>query len=152
MSSERNDFPEYVIDDSHHEEGTLFLPTPDNHRDPWLPFYAGILTGLAGSALVAVSWLGGALIAIGYGLSALKLRGRANRFAKALGFGFGVTAILGAALTAGEMAGLAAVRHFIVMAGDRHLVFPVFALMPWVLGVLKYLYAVIWRRTRVQAA
>ncbi len=161
MSSDpRGDFPEYVTGESDqnpdHEEGTLFLPTPEGHRDPWAPFYAGILTGLAGSALVVVSpWLGGALIAIGYGLTALALRGSANRFAKALRLGFALVALLGAALIAADMALSPALRHFIDMAGNRHLVFPGFALMPWVLGVLRYLYAVIWppkRRTTVQPA
>ncbi len=161
MSSDPGrDFPEYVSDESNqnpdHEEGTLFLPTPEDHRDPWMPFYGGILTGLAGSALVVISpWLGGALIAIGYGVTAFALRGCANRFAKALRLGFALVALLGAALIAADMAVSSALWHFVAMAGDRHLIFPGFALMPWVLGVLRYLYAVIWppkRRTTVQPA
>lgn len=157
MSSDpRVDFPEYVTGESHREEETLFFPTPENHGDMWMPFCAGILADFAGGALIAISpWLGGALTTIGYSVSALKLRGRRSRFAKALRFSSGITALLGAALATGAISAPVAVQHFVEMTVNRHLIFPFFALMPWVLGVLKYLYAVLWppkRRTAVKPA
>ena len=98
-SNSERDVGDYVTDNSREEEGTLFVPVPEGHRDPWMRLCAGILTGLAGAAIVTVSpWVAGALISIGYGLAALNLKGSANCCARALCFGFIVTALLGAAL------------------------------------------------------
>jgi hypothetical protein len=156
MSSDpERDIGDYVTDNSQHEEGSLFLPAPEGNSDPWALFFAGILMGLAGGVLVPVSaWVAGALIVIGYGLTALSLKGSARRFARALCFGFAITAVLGAALFAGEIAAPAAFRRLISVPANLHLIFAVFALMPWALGLLKFVHALIWRprrRTKVRA-
>jgi hypothetical protein len=150
MSSDSGrDFGDYVTDNSSEEEGTLFVPVPEGHRDPWMRLCAGILTGLAGAVLVPVSpWVGGALISIGYGLAAFNLKGSPNSCARALCFGFTVTALLGVALVAGEATAPVTVQHLVLVAGKHHAIFASFALMPWALAVLKFLQSLVARSKR----
>ena len=147
MSSDSGrDFGDFVTDNSTDEDGTLFLPSPEGNGDPWALFFSGILIGLAGGALVTVGpWLAGALIMTGYFLTALSLKGSSNRLANGLCFGFIISAILGAALIGCEIGAPKATSRFIVAAGNRHLVFPSVALIPWALGFLRYVHILIWR-------
>ncbi len=156
MSSDREpDLADYVTDNSAHEEGTLFLPTQEN-GDPWTFLPGGILVALAGGVLAPLSvQLAGALIALGYGLAAITLRRNRSCFAKALRFGFGVTAILGAALLAAGIASPEAVRHAVVAPGHHLTMFLGFAAMPWALGALRLLYGLVsclWRPKRIANA
>jgi hypothetical protein len=148
-SNSDGDLPDYITDNSLNEDATLFLPATDGNRDPWTLFFWGILIALAGSVLVPVApWLAGALIAIGYTLTACTLAGSKRRFARSLALGFTLAAVLGAGLVAVYIYAPKATWHFILVAGNRHLIFPSFALMPWVLGVLKYIHALIARSRR----
>ena len=142
MSSDsESDITDYVSDNSPNEEGTLFLPSPDGRLDSWTLFFMGILAGLFGAALVPISlWLAGTLIFAGYGFTAVSLR-RAGKFGRALRFGFAITAILGAAVVLGDALTPKTAWQVIFLAGERHLIFPGFALMPWILGILRYGYA-----------
>jgi hypothetical protein len=147
MSSDsERDIGDFVTGNSTDEDGTLFLPSPEGNTDPWTLFFSGILIGLAGGALVTVGpWLAGALIMTGYFLTALSLKGSSNRLANGLCFGFIISAILGAALIACEIGAPKGTSRFIVAAGNRHLVFPTVALIPWALGFLRYVHILIWR-------
>jgi hypothetical protein len=150
MSSDSGrDFGDYLTGNSTDEDGMLFLPSPEGHTDPWALFFSGILIGLAGGALATVApWLAGGLIMTGYFLTALSLKGSSNRLANGLCFGFTISAILGAALIAFEIGAPKATWHFVVVAGNRHLVFPSVALIPWALGILKYVHILISRPKR----
>jgi hypothetical protein len=154
-SNSERDIGDYLTDNSPNEEGTLFLPSPEGHRDPWTLFCAGILAGLAGSVIVTISpWVAGGLISIGYGLAAFSMRGSANSCGRAVCFGFAITALLGAALVAGEAAAPIAVQKLILAAGKHHAIFGSFALMPWALAALKLVRVLVARprrRTSVQA-
>ena len=145
MSSETDgDVVDYVTDQSAHEEGTLFLPCPDGKPDRWSIFFIGILCGIAGGALVPLSaWLSGAIICVGYGLAAFTLRNSCNRLGRSIRFGLVIAAILGAALFVGESLAPETVRRTMALAGNRPLIFPGFALMPWVLGIVRYAYALV---------
>ena len=148
-SNSGHDIGDFITGNSTDEDGTLFLPSPEGHTDPWALFFSGILIGLAGGALVTVApWLAGGLIMTGYFLTALSLKGSSNRLANGLCFGFTISAILGAALIAGEIGAPKATWRFIVAAGNRHLAFPTVALIPWALGILKYVHILIWRPKR----
>ena len=150
MSSDSGrDIGDFITGNSTDEDGTLFFPSPEGHTDPWALFFSGILIGLAGGALVTVApWLAGALIMTGYFLTALSLKGSSNRLANGLCFGFTISAILGAALIVGEIGAPKTTWRFIVAAGNRHLAFPSVALIPWALGILKYVHILIWRPKR----
>ncbi len=126
------------------QEDPLFLPVPENAPDSWSVFYSGILIGFAGGALpAAVPWLAGVLIAVGYGLTALTLKGRSNRFTGALRFGFVLSALLGVALVAGEAFAPKVTQVIVDAIGKHHLIFATVAATPWVLGVLRYVYALL---------
>ena len=108
-----------------------------DHRSLDLLF-AGILAGLAGGVLVAISpRFGAALASIGYGLAAFILKGSTYRLGKALCFGLAITALLSAALIAYEVKAPLAVQHLVLWAGKRHLIFASFAVVPWALAALK---------------
>ncbi len=142
MSSDsEGDITDYVTDNSHREEGTLFLPSPDGRPDRWTLFFCGILLGMFGGALVAISlWLAGALIFIGYGLTAFSLRS-AQGFGRALRFGFLIAAVLGAAVLLGDAVAPKSAWRVVSALAERHLVFPSFLFMPWILGTLRYAFA-----------
>ena len=140
--SDRN-IVDYATDSSQHEEGTLFLPAPEGRPDPWTFFFFGILIGTVGGALTALSpLLAGAMILAGYGVTAVTLKGSRKRFGRALRFGFAISALLGGALLAGAILAPDVALHPILVR-ERHLIFLGFALMPWVLGVLRYLVALV---------
>ena len=145
MSSDReSDAVDYVSDNAERDEETMFLPAPDARPDHGTFLFAGILAGLGGGALVPVSpWLAGGLIFIGYGLAALTFRGARGGIGSALRFGFGITAILGAALLLGEIAAPHAIWRLVSSPGDRPIIFPGFAVMPWFLAFLHYVYRLI---------
>ncbi len=145
MSSDsEGDIGDYVGDNSHQEEGTLFLPSPDGRPDRWSFFFIGILSGMLGGALVVISpWLAGALIFIGYGLTAVSLRSVRHGFGRALRFGFAITAVLGVAVLLGDALAPKAAWRVISAIGERHLVFPGFVFMPWILGILRYFYSLV---------
>jgi hypothetical protein len=150
MSSDSGrDIGDYITGNSNDEDGSLFIPSPEGHTDPWALFFSGILIGLAGGGLVTLApWLAGALIMSGYFLTALSLKGSSNRLANGLCFGFTISAILGAALIAGEIGAPKTTWRLIVEAGNRHLAFPSVALIPWALGILKFVHILIWRPKR----
>lgn len=145
MSSESNgDVVDYVADQSAHEDGTLFLPCPETGPDRWSMFFIGILSGVAGGGLAPLSaWLAGALIGVGYGLAAFTLRNSCGRFGRAIRLGFLVPAILGAALLVGGLAAPHATGYAMSLTGHRPILFPSFALMPWILGLLRYAYTLV---------
>ncbi len=151
MSSDsERDMIDYIDDDAHHEDETLFIPAPDGRPDNWTAFYIGILTGIVGGGLVALApRLGGILIVAGYGLTAFTLKARGNRFARALRFGFLVSAVLGAALVAGEIYCPNTVWQFIAVASERHLIFTSVVAFPWATGMLRYVYALVRREKRL---
>jgi hypothetical protein len=95
-----------------------------------------------GGALAPLApWLSGLLILAGYALTAFTLKSTGNRFIRALRFGFGVTALLGAVMLACEILFPKAAWHFIEMAGQRSLIFASVALTPWLLGLIRYVFA-----------
>ncbi len=156
-------WPDDVNGDSRNGEPAIYFP-PDRDRFyptdedsfPWTTFFWGIIIGLAGSVLVPVSaWVSGVLIIIGYGLTVFALADSKRAFARSLTVGFTLAAVSGAGLIATYIYAPEATWHFIEKAGSRHLLFPTFALMPWALGVLAYILALIawpWRRGGVPAS
>lgn len=142
MSSDsERDIGDYITDNSVTEEGTLFLPAPNGRPDSWSFFFGGILIGMAGGGLVTLApWLGGSLILVGYGTTAFTLVGSRRRFGRALRFGFVIAALFGAVLLAGDIVATGPTWHVISAIGERHLFFPSFVLMPWVIGPFRYLY------------
>ncbi len=142
-SGSEPEFTDYITDEAQTEEGSLFLPAPEPSSDPWMRLILGIMAGLGGAALVSISpKLATVLISIGYSVAAFGLRGRGSDFGSALCLGFTITALLGAALLVVELAAPLAAQHLIQEVGKRHLILPGFALLPWALAVLKYVYAV----------
>jgi hypothetical protein len=135
---------DYLTDEAQQEDETLFIPVAEPGGDRWTRFLLGILAGLGGAALITVSpLLGASLITIGYSVAALSMRGGANRFASSLCLGFALTALIGAALIAAEFTVPLMAHRFIAYGGQHFLVFPAFALLPWALAMLKYVYAVV---------
>jgi hypothetical protein len=143
MSSRQDhDEIDYFEDTSQHEDETPFIPVPDSTPDSWTAFYSGILIGLAGGGLMTLApWLSGLLILAGYGMTALTLKSTGNRFIRALRFGFGIAALCGGAMLAGEILFHKAAWHYIEKAGERSLIFVSVALTPWLLGFIRYAYA-----------
>lgn len=137
-------------DTAHHEDETLFIPVPESAPDSWTAFYSGILIALGGGALASLApWLSGLLVLAGYGLTALTLKSTGNRFIRALRFGFGIAALLGAVMLACEIMFPQAAWHFIEMAGKRSLIFASVALTPWLLGLIRYVFALARGEKRV---
>jgi hypothetical protein len=143
MSSRQDrDEVDFFEDTTHREDETLFVPVPESAPDSWTTFYSGILIGLAGGALASLApWLSGMLILAGYALTAFTLKSTGNRFIRALRFGFGITACLGAVMLAGEILFPKAAWHCIEKAGERSLIFASVALTPWILGLVRYVFA-----------
>jgi hypothetical protein len=144
MSSgpDRDEFLDYLDDKSQHEDETLFMPVPDSRPDSWSVFYSGILIGIIGGSLIALApWLSGLLVFAGYGVTAMTFKGRGNRLSRALRFGFGSSALFGAAILGGETVFPETEWGFIEAASNRHLTFAGIALMPWAAAVLRYAYA-----------
>jgi hypothetical protein len=143
-SPQERDHIDYFDDDAHHEDGTIFIPVPNSAPDTWTGFYCGILIGIAGGMLASLSlWLAGVLIFAGYLLTALTLKRNGNRFVRSLRFGFGISALAGAAIFTGDIFFPNAAWRFVSMAGDRSLMFVSVAFLPWFLGMLRYFYAVL---------
>ena len=138
-SNSESDLGDYIEDRSPHEEGTLFLPCPDERPDRRTFFFIGILCGMFGAAIVPLSlWLSGTLIFIGYGLTAFSLRSAVTAFGRALRFGFAVTAVLGAAIVLGDAWVPISAWRIMSAPAERHLFLAAFSLMPWILGLLRY--------------
>ncbi|MGO9545987.1 MAG: hypothetical protein ACLPPF_14500 [Rhodomicrobium sp.] len=143
-----SDLEHDTFGDTEHED-PFFLHVPENTLDSWSLFYSGILIGFAGGALPsAAPWLAGILIAAGYGLTAFTLKGPSRRFAGALRFGFVLSALSGAALFAGEIFAPKVTQIIVDAMGKHHLIFASIATTPWVLGVLRYVYALLMQRKR----
>jgi hypothetical protein len=146
-SNSDGNWPDYVNGNSFNDDPVPYVPGMDESRFYWTPLFWGIVTGLAGSALVPLSaLLSGALIVAGYGLTTFALAGSERRFVRSLAIGFALAAFSGAGLFAAYIYAPEATWNFIVKAGNRHLLFPSFTLMPWVLGVFTYILALIARR------
>jgi hypothetical protein len=141
-SRSQRDFIDYIDDHSLHEDETPFIPVrPDGPPDSWSAFFGGTIIGISGGALVPFApWLAGALVAIGYGMTAYTLGGSRNRFVRALRFGFAIPALIGAATVVGEALSPSTTWSIVKFLGDRHLIFCGLAAMPWVLTLLKYTY------------
>jgi hypothetical protein len=117
------------------------LPAGPESYPIWSRFWGGILTGIAGGALVPLGpWLGGALILAGYGMTEIALGKSPNRFVRALRFGFGVSAIIGAATFAGAVLLPEWTSSLIAILGKRRLIFCGVMAMPWAFAVAKYVY------------
>ncbi len=136
------DVIDYIDDNSQNEDETAFFPVrPDSMPDAWSGFLGGILIGLAGAALVVLApWLGGSLIFVGYGMTALTLRGRRNRFARALGFGYALLAWAGAAMLLGEIFFPNVTASVVDAAASHHAVFISMATLAWPIALLKYIF------------
>jgi len=107
--------------------------------DSWNTFYLGILIGIGGGAVTCLSpWLGGALFAVGYGMTACSLRGSASRVSNALLFGFKWAAIAGALLFAGVFLFPESTGAFVEAVGRRHAIFLGVATLPWMIAIVKY--------------
>jgi hypothetical protein len=152
MSSrqEERDDIDFFEDNAQREDETLFIPVHENTPHSWTAFYTGILIGIAGGALASLApWLSGVLIFAGYALTAFSLKRTGNRFIRALRFGFGVAALLGAIMLACEILFPKAAWHFIEMAGQRSLIFVSVVLTPWLLGLIRYVFALARGEKRV---
>jgi hypothetical protein len=143
MSSRQDrDDVDIFEDSTQHEDETLFIPVPESTPHNWTGFYCGILVGVAGGALAPLApWLSGLLILAGYGLTAFTMKSASNRFIRALRFGFGIAALAGAIMLAGEILFPKAVWHFVGRAGERSLIFASAAAAPWLLALIRYAYA-----------
>ena len=136
------DVIEYFDDTSQNEGETPFLPVrPDSSPDAWSAFWGGILIGLAGAALFTLApWLGGSLIFAGYGMTALSLRGSRNGFGRALGFGYGLLAGVGATTVLGVVFFPNITASVIDAAAAHHVIFVSLATLAWPIALLKYLF------------
>jgi hypothetical protein len=142
MSSRQNRDETDFLEDTAHEDENLFIPLPESTPDSWTAFYVGILIGITGGALATLApWLSGLLILAGYGLTASTLKSTASRFIRALRFGFALAALSGAVLLAGEVLFPKAIWHFLEVAGRRSLIFVSVLAAPWLLGLIRYAYA-----------
>jgi hypothetical protein len=141
-SGPERDMIDYIDDNTHHEDETLFIPVPDGKPDNWSVFYLGILTGLVGAGLLPLApWLAGVLIFVGSAVTAFTLKARSNRFARALRFGFVCSAAFGAAIVTAEVLFPREMWHAVKMGSERSLIFGSAAAMPWAICLLRYLYA-----------
>jgi hypothetical protein len=151
MSSGSNrNFIDYLDDTSQNEDETIFFPVPPSgYPDNWSVFYLGILTGIAGAALVPLSlWLSGSLIFAGYGMTALTLSGKSNRFTRSLCFGFGVSSIVGAAVLVGSIVFPKSTWSITMAVGEKNLIFLSVLTMPWFLMFARYMQLIFLPRTR----
>ena len=141
------DVIEYFDDTSQNEDETLFCPVrPDSSPDAWSAFWGGILIGLAGAALVTLApWLGGLLTFAGYGMTALSLRRSRNGFGRALGFGYGLLAGVGAAMFLGVVFFPNITASLIDAAAAHHVILISLATLAWPIALLKYLFNLVFR-------
>ena len=141
------DVIEYFDDTSQNEDETLFCPVrPDSSPDAWSAFWGGILIGLAGAALVTLApWLGGLLTFGGYGMTALSLRRSRNGFGRALGFGYGLLAGVGAAMFLGVVFFPNITASLIDAAAAHHVILISLATLAWPIALLKYLFNLVFR-------
>src|SRR5262249_53707567 len=154
MSSRQDrDEIDYFEDTAQHEDETLFFPVPESAPDSWTGFYTGILIGMAGGALASLApWLSGVLVLGGYGLLSLTLERTGHRFVRDLRFGCGIAALAGAVMLAGEILFPKAVWHFIETAGRRSLIFASVAAAPWLLALIRYVFALARGKKRASRA
>jgi hypothetical protein len=142
-----SDLIDYIDDNSQNEDETPFFPVrPDSMPDAWSGFWGGILIGLAGAGLVTLApWLGGTLVFVGYGMTALSLRGSRNGFGRALGFGYGLLACVGAAMVLGVVFLPDIAAAAIDAAAARHVIFISLAVLAWPIAFLKYFLGLVLR-------
>lgn len=136
------DVIEYFDDTSQNEDETPFCPVrPDDTPDAWSGFWGGILIGLSGAALVTLApWLGGSLIFVGYGMTALSLRRSRYGLLRALGFGYALLACVGAAMVLGQVFVPNATASVIDAAAAHHIILVSLATLAWPIALLKYLF------------
>ncbi len=148
------DLIDYIDDNTQREDESAFIPMrPDSFPDMWSAFYGGMLIGIAGGALATIApWLAGALISTGYGMAAYALGGRANRVARALRFGFGIIALIGAAVFLGSIFFPHLTWSSIAYAARHHAIFLSVALLPWAIAVVKYIRLRFFSRTLKSAS
>ncbi len=144
------DVIDYLDDDTLDEDHSLFIPVrPDHAPDGWAGFIGGALIGAAGGALATIApWLAGLLIAGGYGAAAHVLGGGGSRFARALAFGFGAVALAGAATALGGVFFPRTTWSILSAIAARHALFLSVALLPWPLGLARYLHLRLGRGAR----
>ncbi len=145
------DLIDYVDDNSQHEDETPFIPVrPDGGSpDAWSGFWGGMLIGIAGGALVPLApWLGGSLVFVGYGVTALTLRGSRHSFARALGFGFALLSVVGAAMAVGQIFFPYTTASLIEAAAARHIIFISIATLAWPIAILRYLSGFLFRESK----
>ena len=105
-----------------------------------MALFGGVILGLAGASLLSLSpWLGGLLMALGYGYTAFCVHEGTSRLDKSLYFAFSFVAFLGIMITIGEFLFNATTMQIIEAMADRTLLLISFALLPWALAFFKYL-------------
>jgi hypothetical protein len=136
------DIIEYFDDTSQNEDETPFCPVPpEGSPDGWSFFWGGILIGLAGAALVTLApWLAGSLIFVGYGMTALSLRGSRYEFGRALGFGYALLAFVGGAMVLGQVFFPNTTASIIDAAARHHVILISLATLAWPIALLRYLF------------
>ncbi len=142
-----DDFIEYLDDNAENEDETAFFPVrPDSLPDAWSYFWGGILIGLAGAGLVTLApWLGGVLIFAGYGMTALSLLGNRASFARALGFGYALLALVGGAMLLGAVFFPNVTASVIAAAAAHHVIFISLATLAWPIALPKYVSGLAFR-------
>jgi hypothetical protein len=136
--SDRDEIIDFFEDKSQNEDEAPLSSVPGS----WSAFYSGILIGIIGGSLIGLApWLSGLLIFAGYGVTAMTFKGPGNRLSRALRSGFGSSAIFGAVILGGEAVFPATEWGLIEAASNHHLTFAGIALMPWLAGLIKYVYA-----------
>jgi hypothetical protein len=141
------DVIDYFDDNAENEDETPFLPVrPEgDFLNPWSGFYGGLLIGLAGGGLATLApWLAGLLIFAGYGMTALTLRRTRRRLFRALGLGFGVIALAGAAVVLGEVFFPLTTSVILAAAAARHMIFLSVVALPWAIGFAWRLFTLLF--------
>jgi hypothetical protein len=81
------------------------------------------------------------MIFAGYGIAGHALRGKhSRRLAHALGFGFNILALAGAAMAIGGVFFPRTTWDIVSAIADRHILFLSVATLAWPIGLVKYVY------------
>ena len=126
---------------------TFFFPIPSaSVSDPWSGFWGGLLLGLAGACLTALSpWLGGTLVLVGYGLTAYALGRPARSAGRSLKVGFIYAALIGAALIGADAIIPKSLWRFLTLVSNHAGVFVSLSLAPWVIALGNFALVIIFR-------